>query len=101
MSQRQVALAAALTAFAAAAALPVPWWLIGLVAATTLVWRLPVAVIVTLVLVGSLLAARAEAGIDLPDRSRDVTGRAALVSEPERRPGGVVVELRVEGRRYR
>lgn len=60
-----------------------------------------IAPIVIVVVASSTLAARAEAGLAFPRVRGAAAGRAQVVTDPERRPGGWVVELRWRGVRWR
>lgn len=99
MTEREIFLAAVVVALAAAAAIVVPPWVVAAAIVVVLVARRPVLAIVPLALAASTLGARAEAGLVVG--SHGVAAVATLVTDPEPRPGGVVVELRVEGHRYR
>ncbi|MFN8050565.1 MAG: ComEC/Rec2 family competence protein [Acidimicrobiales bacterium] len=101
MTERQVVAAAVLTALAAMFAVAVPWWLVGVTAVAAAMWQRPGVVVLLLVAASSLLAARAEVGVALSGPGRNLTGVASLVTDPELRPGGAVVELRLLGRHYR
>ena len=105
MTEREIVLAAVATAVGAALAVPV-----SLTVACTVVAALVAAVafarrgrallvIVGLMVAASMLGARSESGLARP--AAPVVGRATVRTDPERRPGGVVVELGVGGRRYR
>ena len=99
MTEREIVLTAFVVVLAATVAVGVPWWVVA--AATVLFFaaRRPVVAVVPLALMSSALAARAEAGLTITPRSVD--GVATVVTDPESRPGGVVVELRIDGHRYR
>ncbi len=99
MTEREVVVAALVVAVAAGLAIGAPWWLsVGSVVAAAVIRR-PVVVMAALAVAAGVLGARAEAGLTAP--SGRVEGVATLVTDPQPRPGGVVVELRLSGRRFR
>lgn len=99
MTERQTVFAAIAVAVFAAWSIDVPWWCVAAVAVAVVVTRHPIAIIVLLCVGSGALASRAEAGLWTSTKS--VTGVATVVADPEARPGGLVVEWRFEGRRYR
>ena len=105
MTEREIVLAAVAAAVGAALAIPVSLT-VAWVAAAALLAAMSFArrgrallVVAGLLVAASVLGARAESGLVRP--TAPVVGRATLRTDPERRPGGVVVELGVGGRRYR
>lgn len=99
MTEREVVVAALVVALAAGLAVGAPWWLCAASVVVAAVVRRPVAVMAALAVTAGVLGARAEAGLTAPPGR--VEGVATLVSDPQPRPGGVVVELRLNGRRFR
>ena len=108
MTEREALLAAIAVALAAAFAVACPWWVIvaaGVVAAGLVAMRRPMLAIVAVVLVAVLatgtMADRAEVGLGIGAAPRAVSGIGRVVTDPERRPGGLVLEVKVDGARYR
>lgn len=99
MTEREIVLTAVVVVLAAVVAVGMPWWVVAAATVLFVAARRPVVAVVPLALMSSALAARAEAGLNVAPRSVD--GVATVVTDPESRPGGVVVELRIDGHRYR
>jgi competence protein ComEC len=99
VNDREVVLAALAVCVGAGLAVPIPMWVVGALVALALVSRRPWTVILVVAVLASALAARAEAGLSTTPRR--AAGVAVVASDPERRPGGWVVDLRVDGRRFR
>ncbi len=106
MSDRVTIALAAAVALGAWVADPPRVAAIGLVAAAAALvlpalgaWRRLVLVCVAALVVASVLAVRAEAGLDAP-HAGELRGVATLVGDPQPRTGGVVALVAIDGRRY-
>lgn len=99
MTEREVVLVAVVAAVAAAVAVGPPWWCAVAVALVAVRFRHVALVALVVGGVVGAAAARAEDGLIGPTGA--VSGPATLVTDPVSEPGGVVVEVRFEGRRYR
>lgn len=101
MTQREIVTAAVAVVAGAVATTSVPWIVVVAMVGVSLAWRHPAVAVVTLAIVASTLAARAEAGVGVVRRGAELGGDARVVTSPRRDVGRTVVELSVDGRRYR
>lgn len=108
MTEREVVAVAIASMLAAAFAVDLSIWVVAVglggavaIVATGAVRGPSVLVGIVVVLVVSFVAVRAERGLDTPAGRGPVSSVATLVSDPQVRPGGLVVELSVSGVRYR
>jgi competence protein ComEC len=98
LSDRFVVELAIAAVFGAWLARPVPGLAVAVVVAVALVWRRPSTALVAVVVVASVLGARAWSGLDPVDRG-PFAGVVTLGSDPENVAGAVRVEVRDGGRR--
>lgn len=99
MTEREIVGVAIAMAVAAVLALPIPLWAAVAAAALAAVRRHPIVIGVAAMAVTSMLAQRAEVGLDSAPRGR-IEGRATLVTDPKAGPWGSSAIVTLERHRF-